>query len=310
MDYKDYYKILGIPKNASQDEIRAAFRRLARQHHPDANAGEKESEEKFKEINEANQVLSDPEKRKKYDQFGSQWQQYSRGGGRPEDFDWSRWATPGGGYTRVTPEDLQGIFGQGFDGFSDFFDALFGRGGMGGAVRPQRGRDVEHPLEITLNEAFQGTTRILQRSAGSRGEVRIPKGVRTGSRVRLSGEGGTGSVAGDLYLKIKVLPHESFERDKDDLRVTVPVDLLTLILGGEVQVPTLEHPVVLKIPPTTANGKTFRLRGLGIPRLKSPDQRGDLFARVEVVLPEKLSGEERELFEKLSKLQKSKSARG
>ncbi len=322
MEYKDYYKILGVDRNATEKEIKQAYRRLARQYHPDVNPGDKAAEERFKEINEAYEVLSDPEKRRKYDQFGAQWQQYERMGGRPEDFDWSQWAATGPGgqrvYTRtVSPEELEEILG-GMGGFSDFFQMLFGGMGRRRTVdfgdifgdyeqpfqeRPRRGRDIEQPVQITLEEAFHGTTRVLQQPDGSRIEVKIPRGVRTGSRVRVSGKGGgSDGQRGDLYLKIEVLPHPTFQREGDDLKVDVPVDLYTAILGGEVQVPTLERPVMLRIPPETPNGKTFRLRGLGMPNLKNPDQRGDLYAKVNVQLPRNLSEEEKALFRQLRDL--------
>ncbi|MCD6289138.1 MAG: DnaJ domain-containing protein [Anaerolineae bacterium] len=323
MEYKDYYKILGVDRNATEKEIRRAYRKLARQYHPDVNPGDKAAEERFKEINEAYEVLSDPEKRKKYDQFGAQWQQYERMGGRPEDFDWSRWAGTGPGgqrvYTRtVSPEEFEDILG-GMGGFSDFFQMLFGGMGrrssagdfgdiFGGQKqtfrqRPRRGRDIEQPVQITLEEAFHGTKRVLQMETGERLEVTIPRGVRTGSRVRVAGKGTRGNgQPGDLYLRVEVLPHATFQREGDDLKVELPVDLYTAILGGEVQVPTLERPVMLTIPPETPNGKTFRLRGLGMPNLKNPDKRGDLYARVSVQLPRHLSEREKELFRQLRDL--------
>ncbi|RMG92504.1 MAG: J domain-containing protein [Chloroflexi bacterium] len=321
MEYKDYYKILGVSKNASQDEIRKAYRKLARKYHPDVNPGDKAAEEKFKDINEAYEVLSDPEKRRTYDQFGSQWQQFSRAGGRPEEF-WAQWgAHPGGGrtYTRtVTPEEFEQIFGGG--GFSDFFEMLFGQrggrtsrttGGFGSGFdyqpRPRRGRDTEHEVEISLEEAFYGTNRTLQWEDGRKIEARIPRGVRTGSRVRLSGQGEAGSgggPAGDLYLKIKVAPHPVFQRDGDDLKVTIPVDLYTALLGGQVEVKTIDKTVKLTIPPETANGKVFRLRGLGMPNLRNPDKRGDLYATVDVQLPTNLTKQEKELFQKLQNMRR------
>lgn len=324
MEYRDYYKILGVAKTADQDAIKKAYRKLARQYHPDVNPGDKKAEERFKDINEAYEVLSDPEKRQKYDQFGAQWQQYERAGGRPDDF-WQQWGGAAQGsrqtYTRtVSPEEFEQIFGQGGEGgFSDFFEALFGSmggrrttgfgAGSGfGEPRPRRGRDVEHPVEITLEEAFQGTTRLLQREDGRQTEVKIPRGAKTGTRVRLSGEGGAGAAggaAGDLYLRVEVLPHNRFERDGDDLKVTVPVDLYTAVLGGRVEVPTLAGPVKLTIPPETANGRIFRLRGQGMPQLRAPEQRGDLYATIDVQLPRGLSEKERNLFEQLRDLRKS-----
>lgn len=323
MEYKDYYKILGVSKNATTDEIKKAFRKLARKYHPDVNPGDKTAEERFKEINEAYEVLSDPEKRKKYDQFGAQWQQFTRSGGRPEDFDWTRWQARPGGYTytrTVSPEEFEQIFGGG--GFSDFFEMLFGSfgrrpsggfaadfgspfGERGFQPRPRRGRDTEHTVQVTLEEVFRGTTRTLRWEDGRTIEAKIPRGVRTGSRIRLSGQGEPGrggGAAGDLYLKIEVLPHPTFQREGDDLKVTVPVDLYTALLGGEVEVPTLERPVKLTIPPETANGRVFRLRGLGMPNLRNPDRRGDLYATVDVKLPQNLSEEEKRLFRQLRRI--------
>jgi curved DNA-binding protein len=319
MDYKDYYKILGVDRNASQDEIKKAFRKLARQYHPDMNQGDKSSEEKFKEINEANEVLSDPEKRQKYDQFGTHWQQYERAGGRPEDFNWNAWQQPGGGgYSRqVSQEELEQIFGTrggvgGMGGFSDFFETLFGGAGRSGGInfggqpiRQQRGQDAEHPLEITLEEAFQGTQRVLQWENGRKIEAKIPPGVKTGSKVRLRGQGGPGTrggQAGDLFLKIKILPHPLFERDGDNLRTTVPVGLYDALLGGEIEVTGIDRRVKLKIPPETDNGQTFRLKGMGMPSLRNPKKFGDMFVKVEVKLPKKLTKEEKQRFHELRRL--------
>jgi curved DNA-binding protein len=319
MDYKDYYKTLGVDRNASQEEIKKAFRKLARQYHPDMNQGDKRSEEKFKEINEANEVLSDPEKRQKYDQFGTHWQQYERAGGRPEDFNWNAWQQPGGGgYSRqVSQEELEQIFGNmggtgGMGGFSDFFETLFGgaarRGGMnygGQTIRQQRGQDAEHTVEITLEEAFQGTQRILQWENGRKIEAKIPPGVKPGSKVRLRGQGGPGArggQAGDLFLKIKILPHPLFERDGDNLRTTIPVGLYDALLGGEIEVTGIDRRVKLKIPPETDNGQTFRLKGLGMPNLRNPKKSGDLLVKVEVKLPKHLTKEEKQGFHELRRL--------
>lgn len=320
MEYKDYYKVLGVDKKASKEEITQAFRKLARKYHPDVNPDNKAAEEKFKEINEAHEVLSDPEKRKKYDQFGAQWQQYTRGGGRPEDFDWAPWgAQPGAGgaYTRtVSPEEFQQMFGGGLGGFSDFFETLFGMGGrqpqgMGGfedifGARRARPRDSEHTVQVSLEEAFHGTTRTLQWEDGRRIEAKIPPGVHTGSRVRLKGqgEGRSSGASGDLYLKVDVTTHPIFRREGDDLRLTIPIDLYTAVLGGEVDVATIDKKVRLTIPPETQNTKAFRLQGLGMPRLRNPKQRGDLFVTVDVQLPRNLTQEERSLFEQLRKAQR------
>jgi curved DNA-binding protein len=306
MEYKDYYKILGVDRNAEEKKIKKAYRKLARQYHPDVNPDDKMAEERFKDINEAYEVLSDPEKRQKYDQLGSSWQQWQRTGRDPRGFDWSQWfsqAQPGRG-VRVEYRDLGDLgdlFGGG--GFSDFFQSIFG--GTGAAqARPRRGQDYTQPVEITLEEAFQGTTRMLQKD-GRRLEVKIPPGVRTGSKVRVAGEGGSGisgGASGDLYLEVMVLSHPIFEREGDDLRCEVPIGLYTVVLGGEVKVPTPGGDVLLKIPPETQGGRTFRLRGKGMPNLRSPQKRGDLYARLRVQIPQKLSKQEKELFRELASL--------
>jgi curved DNA-binding protein len=314
MEYKDYYQVLGVDKTSSEKEIKKAFRRLARQHHPDVNPDDPQAEERFKEINEAYEVLSDQEKRQKYDQLGADWQRWQQTGGRPGDFNWGQWTSgrPGGGaHVRYgTPEDMEDLFG-GSGAFSDFFSQVFG--GMGGArggggfqyqMRPQRGQDYEQPVEISLQEAYQGTTRVLQKE-GQRLEVKIPAGAKTGTRVRMSGEGGPGPAggpAGHLYLRVTVLPDPRFERKGDDLHTNVPVDLYTMVLGGEVRVPTLSGEVVLTIPAGTQNGRSFRLRGKGMPRLRQSGANGDLFAKVEVRLPAKLTARQQELFEELQQL--------
>ncbi len=303
MEYKDYYQILGVPRTATPDNIKKAYRKLARQYHPDNNPGDKQAEARFKEINEANEVLSDPQKRQKYDTLGSQWQQYQRTGGQPGGFDWSQWTTQA-----YNVEDLNDLFGGG--GFSDFFTQIFG--GMGPGSRtsygrqrgPRRGRDYEQPVDISLRDAYFGATLTLQKD-GQQLEVKVPAGVKTGSKVRVAGQGEAGregGAAGDLYLIINVQPDPQFERDGDDLKMEAPVDLYTLILGGETMVKTLNGDVSLKIPPETQPGRTFRLRGQGMPVLRDSQQHGDLLVKVQARLPQHLSVEEKQLFEKLAKL--------
>lgn len=319
MEYKDYYKILGVSKNASQKEIKQAYRKLARQYHPDVNPDDPQAQERFKEINEAYHVLSDPEKRARYDQLGANWRQWERMGGRPEDFNWEQWTAPGGQRVHVrygTPQDLEGLFGD--MGFSEFFQRIFGdMGGFGVPgvdvryTTPQKGRDLEQPVEITLEEAFHGTRRVFQMD-GQRIEASIPPGVKTGSKVRLRGKGMPGAMggpAGDLYLKIRVAPHPTFERKGSDLYVDIQVPLYTAVLGGEVRVPTLAGDVVLTIPPGTQGGRVFRLSGQGMPRLNDPEKRGDLYARVQIRVPENLSQEEKALFQKLAALRRNSRGR-
>ena len=322
---KDYYHILGVSRNASEKEIKQAYRRLARKLHPDLNPGDKSAEAKFKEINAAYEVLSDPEKRKKYDQFGDQWEyaeQFAKAGGQER----VRWDFGKAG------EGLEyGDLGD----FGDIFSSLFGDAGMGSRMkrRPQRGQDIESPIEVSLEEAYRGSTRVIQlqtvepcAACGGTGrvgnrvcticggtggkvlprrlEVKIPAGVRDGSRVRIAGEGGAGrggGSKGDLYLIVRVLPHKVFERKGDDLYTEISVPLATAILGGEVRLSTLNGNLSLRIPPETQNAKVFRLAGKGMPQVGNANY-GDLFAKVKVVLPTSLSEEERKLFERLQSL--------
>ena len=324
---KDYYSILGVNRNASEKEIKQAFRRLARKHHPDVNPGDKTAEERFKQISEAYEVLSDKEKRKKYDQFGDKWQ-YA-----------DQFAGTGGGGVHYQHFDFGDLFGGGDstysfrgEGFDSLLDELLRSGSATGRrTQPRGGRDIEHSVEVTLEEAFSGTSRLLNLqdedicttchgsgriqnalcsvcqgrgviSRTKRLEVKIPAGVNTGSRVRIAGKGGKGYGAkGDLYLVVTVKPHPLFERRGDDLNVNVDVPLTIAMLGGTVNVPTLKGKLELKIPAETQNGRIFRLVGQGMPHL-GKSSRGDLKARVNVLLPTKLSNEEKELFKKLSQL--------
>jgi len=319
MDYKDYYSILGVDRKSGPDDIKKAFRKLARKYHPDVNHGDNGAAEKFKEINEAYEVLSDPEKRQKYDQLGSEWRHYQRSGSRPEGFNWGQYQSqPNQEYTyrTVSPEEFEELFGK-EGGYSDFFQNLFGgaarrQGGHGAGdqqfnyeATARRGQDIEHGLQVTLDEAFHGTRRVLEWESGRKIEAKVPRGVKTGSRVRLKGQGAAGIGSGDpgnLYLTIEVLPDKQFNRDNDDLRTTVPVDLFTLLLGGKVSVAGLDRTVNLDIPPQTRNGRVFRLRGLGMPKMKKPDQRGDLYVTVEAVLPQHLTSGEKELVEQWRKM--------
>jgi curved DNA-binding protein len=310
MEYKDYYRILGVEKGASEKDVKQAYRRLARKYHPDVNPNNKAAQEKFKEINEAYGVLSDSDKRRKYDELGANWQayeQYQRAGGQGP----FQWGGGGAQYRTVTPEEFENIFGGlGGDlgGFSDFFRTFFGGGfeTVRAQPRARRGQDIEQPVEISLEEAYRGATRSLHKD-GRRLEIKIPAGVKTGSKIRYAGEGtpGTrGASAGDLYLRVQIAPHPTFEREGDDLRCEIPVDLYTAILGGEVNVPTPKGQLALKIPTETQAGRTFRLVGQGMPRLNEPNAFGDLYARVRVTLPERLTAAERELFEKLAQMRK------
>lgn len=321
---KDYYQTLGVKRDASEKEIKQAYRKLARKHHPDVNPGDKSAEAKFKEINEAFEVLSDKQKRKKYDQFGDQWQ-YA------DQFAQAGYQAPSGGFS-------QGGTGFHFEeaDLGSIFNELF-RGTRGKTyhrqARSRQGQDIDHPVEVTLEEAYHGSTRILgieanEPCSGCQGtgliqgvpcsacrgsgvvprlkrlEVKIPPGVRDGSRVRIAGKGGQGyggAANGDLYLVVSVKPHSQFQRSGDNLHVEIGIPLTVAVLGGEIKVPTLKGKLELKIPPETQNGRAFRLSRQGMPHLGKSSY-GDLLARVNVVLPTKLSDREKELFKQLSEL--------
>ncbi len=326
MATRDYYDILGVGRKASEKEIKQAYRRLARKYHPDVNPNDKAAEAKFKEIGEAYEVLSDAEKRAKYDRYGHQWQQAEAQAEAARQAGFGRSRTGPGGTTwqwesGAGPEADFGGFGGfgsggfGSGGFSDILEQILrgaeGRGRTGTRTRAQatRGEDLEHPLEISLAEAYNGTTRILQVESPTRRrlEVKIPAGVKEGSRVRVAGEGGPGIAGGprgDLYLVISLRPDPNFERKGDDLYTEVPVPLETLMLGGEAHVPTPKGTrLALKIPAETQNGKQFRLGGQGMPHLQG-NGRGDLYAKMKAVLPTDLSPREKELFQELARLRK------
>jgi curved DNA-binding protein len=298
MDYKDYYKILGVERKASEEEIRKAYRELAKQHHPDRNPDNKQAEERFKEINEAYQVLSDPQKRSVYDRVGSEYSNWQRRGA-PGDFNWDDYGSGGGfpGGARVNYEDLEEMFGgAGGGGFSDFFRTIFGMREEQAARAHQQG--YQQALDITMEEAYKGTTRLLQTN-GKQKQVRIPAGVRTGSKVRVAGGGPNGT---DLYLIIDVKEDGRFERRANDLHTTATVNVFTAILGGEAEVETLDGRIKLNVPAGTQPEQVFRLAGRGMPNVKNPDQKGDLYVRLKVQIPKYLSAKQRELLDEASRL--------
>jgi curved DNA-binding protein len=313
MDFKDYYEILGVSPDADAKTIKQAYRKLARQHHPDVNPGNKEAEEKFKTINEAYQALSNPEQRQKYDELRAQYQRWQRSGRDPRDFNWQSWAARPGQEANVqygTPEDFEDLFG-GESPFSDFFSTIFGQAqGRRAPSGPRKGQDVEAVVDLSLEEAYRGGTRTFQ-LGDRRIEARIPPGVRTGSRVRLSGQGEpgrNGGPAGDVYLIIRLLPHPNFELEGDDLYTKVSLDFYTAALGGEARVPTLDRSVILKIPPRTQADRTFRLRGKGMPKPNEPNARGDLYARTRLVLPENMTEQELNALRELAEAHRNRQS--
>ncbi len=320
VEYKDYYKILGVGKGASQDEIKKAYRKLARKYHPDTNKDNPAAEDKFKEVGEAYEVLKDPEKRKKYDQLGANWKQYQNAG----------W--PGGGGQQSYTYDFGG---QGFNvgdlggSFSDFFEMFFGSraggagsgfqtgrgqqtGGFGTGFRNSRGartaqakgQDLQSDISITLREAYYGTQRSIrvQKEKGSRTvNVKIPKGIKDGGKIRLTGEGAAGrGASGDLYLVVNISKHPFFTRKGDDLYCEVPVNIKEALYGAKIDIPTFEGRVLAKLPPKTQSGKTLRLKGKGMPRLKGSGK-GDLYAKVKIMLPENLTGEQKKYLDDFAK---------
>ena len=301
MDYKDYYKILGVDRKASTDEIRSAYRKLAMKYHPDKNPGDKKAEDKFKEINEAYQVLSDDQKRAHYDRLGSAYSNYRSTGGRPGDFRWDDWFQQQAAGQRGGAVDMFGGSG-GAGGFSDFFRMIFGE-----AMRSQgRGNPFvqdspgyEQEVGISLQEAYDGTSRQLQKPNGSKLTVRIPPGVKSGSRVRVAGAGPDGS---DLYLLIQVQEDERFERDGSNLTTTSNVDVFTLILGGDAEVETPTGKVKLGIPAGTQPEQVFRLAGRGMPSVKDPKTKGDLYVKLKIQIPKYLTTKQRELIEEASRI--------
>jgi curved DNA-binding protein len=315
VEYKDYYKVLGVNKSASQDEIKKAYRKLARKYHPDANPNDPKAEEKFKEIGESYEVLKDPQKRSRYDQLGANWKQYAGSG--------AGW--PGGGGRTYTYD----FGGRGFSfedlgsGFSDFFEMFFGRGaderfsdfssgfssqfGRGARTATmQKGQDMQSSLNITLREAYSGTQRSfkLQREGKVRNiNVKIPKGIKDGGKIRVAGEGGkspAGGRAGDLYLIVNVTPHNFFNRKGDDLYCEVPVTIKEAFYGAKIDMPTFSGKIMAKVPPKTQGGKTLRLKGKGMPKLRNSGF-GDLYAKIKLVLPEKLTNEQKKYLDEFAK---------
>jgi curved DNA-binding protein len=316
MEYKDYYKVLGVDKKASQDEIKKAYRKLAVKYHPDKNKGKKDAEDKFKELNEANEVLGDKEKRKKYDELGENWKYYQQSGGEQggaQDFDWTRYANQGGGQTRYTYEGDMGDFG-GSGGFSDFFETLFGQGFGGAQTRGRqgarkarlKGEDMSAEMSITLEDAYKGAEKMFDLD-GQSIKLKIKPGITDGQTLKLGGKGNpgyNGGPAGDLLLGIHVLKDPVYERKGDDLYADLRVNLFSAVLGGKASLRTFKGTINVNIPKESQNGKVLRLQGLGMPNYSKANIFGDFYVKLIIEIPTNLSEKEIELFKELSELRK------
>ncbi len=296
MDFKDYYTTLGVPKTATSDEIKRAYRKLAQKYHPDKNPGDKQAEDKFKEINEANEVLSDPDKRGKYDKLGSNWKNYEQQGGNPNDFNWQGFSGAQKGYNDAF-SGFQGAGGTG--GFSDFFENIFGGSGKTKRTRtPPKPQTIEASVDITLEEAYRGKPVLIEQGSQSV-EVKLKPGIRDKQKLQIPTK-----QIGNVILTVHVLPDERFTRDGDNLKAEFPVDLYTAILGGEAQIRTFRGTINIKIAPESQSGSQVKLKGLGMPKHGTENTFGDLFLTLKVVLPVELSTKEKDLFQKLAKLRK------
>jgi curved DNA-binding protein len=314
LEYKDYYKSLGVEKTASAAEIKKAFRKLAMKYHPDKNKGNKSAEDKFKEINEANEVLSDSAKRKKYDELGTNYQNYQHSGGdRGQGFDWSQYANPAGGGGQQSYSfsgDFEDIFGA--SGHSDFFETLFG-GSFGGAQKKKRGggrsvqsrgQDYQAEMDITLEEAYSGTTKVFKHD-GQSIKLNVKPGIPDGHLLKIPGKGSAGrggGQAGDLLIKINILKHSVFERRWDDLYADLNVDLFTALLGGKVQFKTLKGTIKIDIAKESEFGKTLRLQKLGMPKYGLANESGDMYLKLNIQMPKNLSAKEISLLKEIQKL--------
>ena len=305
MDFIDYYKVLGLTKSATQDDIKKAYRKLARKYHPDVNPNNKEAELKFKQVNEANEVLSHPENRKKYDQYGKDWkhaEEFEKAKQQQRASSRGNW----GGGTHFTYEHTGDSFGG--DDFSDFFESLFGGGGRNRTYqRPSfKGQDYRAEVSITLEEAFIDHKRTLNVN-GKKLRITIPAGIKDGQTIKLAGQGGPGTnggTKGDLYITFHFDPHPQFTRKGNDLYLDMDIDLYTSLLGGNLKVPTLSGPVQVAIKPETPNGNKVRLKGKGYPVYKQKEQFGDLYVTLKVTTPTNLTEKEKDLFKQLQALRK------
>lgn len=306
MEFKDYYKILGVSKTTSQDDIKKAYRKLAKKYHPDNNQGNKDAESKFKDLSEAYEVLSDPDKRNKYDNLGSSYNKFTQGGGSNDQFNWSEWVNKANQRRSSSSTGTQNdFFGGGSGSVSDFFEKIFGdyTNRKTQKNQPIKGEDFTAYLELTLDEAFKGATKSINVN-GNLIELKIKPGISDGQMLRITGKGSEGKFggpSGDILLNIKVLPHPKVSRDGDDLQVEITIDLYRAILGGETKITTFGGLLKLNIPAESQNGKVLLLKKQGMPKYNS-DDRGDLYVKLNIKMPQNLTSKEKELFEELKKL--------
>jgi curved DNA-binding protein len=309
MEYKDYYKVLGVAKDATKDDIKKAYRRLARQHHPDINPNNKKASAQFAEINEANDVLSDDEKRKKYDLLGSDWERYQsagQGAGQQQGFDWSRYSTGnGGGSYEFHSDDMNDVFGE--DVFSDFFRSFFGSGQ--GRTRETKkivrnGQDYKAELYLEIGEAYEKTVKTIEVNGQSL-RITLEPGIKDNQTIKLIGKGGPGTnggANGDLYITLKFKPHPLYKREGDDLLMDAPVSIYKAMLGGEQTVKLLAGSIKVKVPAETGNGTTLRIKEKGFPVYGKKGKAGDLYIRLVLELPSGLSAREKELVTELAQI--------
>lgn len=308
MDYKDYYKVLGVPKTATQEDVKKAFRKLAMKYHPDKNPGDKKAEEKFKEANEANEVLSDAEKRRKYDELGANWNSYQQRGGEG-NFDWGKWSN--GGQQYKSRSSGENPFGNG-NNFSDFFESIFG-GNTGNArsagqrsARPTKGQDLQAEMELSLEESYYGATKQIVLD-GQKINMNLKLGIYDEMVLRMKGKGGAGRNGGengDLHITFKIIRHPNYEVKGNDLHFEQPIDLYSAVLGGKIDLKIFNKTIKFPIPAGTDSGKIFRLNGIGMPFYGKTDVRGDAYVKIKITVPKNISSEEMELFSRLANMEK------
>lgn len=310
MEFKDYYKILGVEKKDDSEKIKSAYRKLARKYHPDTSK-EANAEERFKEISEAYEVLNDPEKRAKYDRLGSSYQNFRSGGGTGTEFNWQDWfSKKSTGKSRGKSKTFGDIFDSG--DLSDFFKNIFGSASSGFSQSsgfnypPQRGENVEMDVELSIKEVFSGTSKLIQVN-GDKIEIKFKPGIADGQVLKIPGKGSVGAHGGqngDLFIKVKVANNPRIERKGDDLYVEVTIDLYKALLGGSTTINSFGGKIKIEIPPESQPGKQLKLKGQGLPNYNNPTLRGDLYIRLQVKLPTKLNERELELFKELEQIKK------